>query len=380
MDTIKSSNLKRVLVTGGAGFIGSHLVDSLIKSGHKVRVFDNLEPQVHGPKRRKPEYLSEAAKFIRGDVRDEESLRKALEGVEVVVHLAARVGVAQSMYQIRDYVETNTLGTANLLDALIREPKQVEKLIVASSMSGYGEGSYECKDCGVVYARMRTESQLESKDYDMYCPNCGELVYPIPTGEDKPFQPESVYAISKKDQEELCMAVGKAYGIPTVALRYFNVYGPRQSLSNPYTGVCAIFSSRIKNNQPPLVYEDGLQTRDFTSVHDIVRATQLVLKNSDTDYQIFNVGTGKPTSVLEIAQVLIKLYGKDLEPEIVGKARKGDIRHCYADISKIKSFGFSPKIDLEQGMKELVEWGIGAESRDKSANATDELEKKQLLK
>jgi len=277
-------------------------------------------------------------------------------------------------------VETNTLGTANLLDILANEKHKIEKLVIASSMSIYGEGTYKCEDCGIVFPSLRTDEQLLQKDWEMKCPRCHRAVKPIPTSEDKPLHPTSIYAISKRDQEEMCLAIGKAYQIPTVALRYFNIYGPRQSLSNPYTGVCAIFSSRIKSNQPPLIYEDGLQTRDFINIKDIVQATLLVMEKSEADYQVFNVGTGKPTSVLDIARVLTQLYGKEIKPQIANKYRSGDIRHCYADILKIRKLGFIPQISLEKGLRELVEWSRHVESKDKFKVVERELRKKGLIK
>ncbi|MDI6810228.1 MAG: SDR family NAD(P)-dependent oxidoreductase [archaeon] len=372
--------MSKVLVTGGAGFIGSHLVDELVEMVNEVVVLDNLEPQVHT--RSKPEYLNGNATYIFGDVRDKETLRKALEGVEVLFHQAAAVGVGQSMYQIKKYVDVNTMATATLLDILVNEEHDVKKLIVASSMSIYGEGAYECEDCGIVYPELRTEEQLKRREWEMKCPNCGSILKPIPTSEDKPLHPTSIYAITKRDQEEMCLTVGRAYGIPTVALRYFNVYGPRQSLNNPYTGVCAIFSSRIKNNNPPLIFENGLQTRDFVSVHDIVEVNILAMKSSNANYEVFNVGTGKAVNILVVAQMLIRLYDKDkeLEPEITKKYRAGDIRHCFADISKIRNkMGYKPKVDFEEGMKELVEWGEREEAVDRFGEAHEELKVRGLV-
>ena len=371
--------MSKVLVTGGAGFIGSHLVDELVEIGNEVVVVDNLEVQVHT---KKPDYLNLKARYVFEDIRDTSVLTKAIEGVEVIFHEAAAVGVGQSMYQVEKYVGVNTMATAKLLDFLVNEEHEVKKLIVASSMSIYGEGAYECEDCGVVYPELRTEEQLKKREWEMKCPKCGKVVKPISTSEDKPLHPTSIYAITKRDQEEMCLNIGRAYGIPTVALRYFNVYGPRQSLNNPYTGVCAIFSSRIKNNNPPLIFEDGLQSRDFVSVHDIVEANILVMKSSNADYEVFNVGTGKTTNILEIAHALIKLYskGKELEPEITNKYRAGDIRHCFADISKIRNkIGYKPKVDFEEGMKELVEWGEKEEAVDKFEEAHEELKARRLV-
>ena len=368
----------KIIVTGGAGFIGSHIVDALVEE-HEVVVLDSVELQVHA--KGKPSYLNENVTYMFDDIRNKEKLKEALFDAEVVFHQAAAVGVGQSMYQIERYVDVNTMATAKLLDILVNEEHEVKKLIVASSMSIYGEGTYKCGDCGVVYPSLRTEEQLKKREWEMKCPQCGKVVKPVPTGEDKTLQPTSIYAITKRDQEEMCLQIGRAYGIPVVALRYFNVYGPRQSLSNPYTGVCAIFSSRIKNRNPPPIFEDGWQTRDFVSVHDIVQANLLAMKSLSANYDAFNVGTGKATSILEIAQTLIELYGKGkLKPEITSKYRAGDIRHCYADISKIKNkLGYSPKVDFEKGMKELVNWGEKQEAADKFEQAHEELLEKGLV-
>ncbi len=369
-----------ILVTGGAGFIGSHLVDRLVKEGHEVRVLDNLDEQVHGGKR--PQHLNPKAEYVFDDIRKEEVLKKAIEGAEAIFHQAAAVGVGQSMYKVKEYVDANTCGTARLLDMLVNTEHGVKKLVVASSMSIYGEGSYRCGGCGVVYPEMRSEQQLKSKQWEMLCPKCGKVVKPVPTSEEKPLHPTSIYAITKRDQEEMCLTVGSAYGIPTVALRYFNVYGPRQSLNNPYTGVCAIFSSRIKNNNPPLIFEDGNQRRDFINVADIVQSNLMALDNPNMNYGSFNVGSGKSVSVNEIAGTLLRLYGKDgsIEPKIANKFRAGDIRHCFADTSKIRKMGFEPKVDFESGMKELVGWGKTVDAEDKFTKAEDELEKKSLIK
>ena len=366
----------RILVTGGAGFIGSHLVDALVQKGHRVTVYDCFDPQVHGGK--KPSYLNPDAEYLRGDVRNHSALQKALGRSEVVFHEAAAVGVGQSMYQVEHYVDVNTQGTAVLLDLLVNGRTRVKRLIVASSMSIYGEGSYHCKTCGAVDPPLRGESQLKKRKWEMICPQCQGTLSPRPTPEEKRLAPTSIYAFSKRHQEEMCLLIGQAYQLPTVALRYFNVYGPRQSLSNPYTGVCAIFSSRVKNRRPPLIYEDGLQSRDFVHVSDIVQANLLVMRKKEADYGTFNVGTGCSTTILEIAETLNHLYGKELKPQIVGKYRRGDIRHCVADISKLKGIGFSPKVTLTEGLSELASWGKGVRAIDRSVRADRELLKRGL--
>ena len=368
--------MKKILVTGGAGFIGSHLVDKLVSGGMEVVVLDNFDPQVHQGK--KPKYLNKGARYIEGDVRDESALKKSLGGVDTVFHLAAKVGVAQSMYEIKDYVSANTYGTAFLWDHIINNKLEIKKFVVASSMSIYGEGAYECGKCGEVFPHLRSEEQLKARKWELFCPDCSSVLKPFATGENKKLLSTSVYAITKKDQEELSLNIGISYKIPTVALRFFNVYGTRQSLSNPYTGACAIFSSQIKNDKAPVIYEDGLQTRDFINVSDIVEACVLVMNNPKADYGYFNVGTGNVVTIRDVADTLIKLYGKDMALNITNHYRAGDIRHCYADIEKIKKIGFRPKVRLEEGMRELVEWGKQEEALDKTDLANRELEQRNL--
>jgi dTDP-L-rhamnose 4-epimerase len=369
-----------VLVTGGAGFIGSHLVDALVEQGHNVRVLDALVPQVHGEDAR-PSYLNSAAEFIQGDVCDRQLVNDALEGIDVVFHEAAEVGVGQSMYEIERYVRANDLGTAVLLEAILARRPQIKKLIVASSMSIYGEGAYTCESCGSVAPQLRPAEQLLDRRWEMECPNCGKQLSPAPTSEEKPLFPTSVYAVTKQDQEQFCLAVGRSYGIPSVALRYFNVYGTRQALSNPYTGVCAIFSARLLNGNRPMVFEDGEQTRDFVHVSDIVQANLLALESDRANYQAINVGTGRATSVRAVSRLLAQGLGLDLEPEIVAKYREGDIRHCVADISKARTLlGYEPKVLLERGIPELLSWVRAQAAKDQVASATAELESRQLVR
>ncbi len=366
----------KILVTGGAGFVGSHLVDRLVQKGHKVRVFDSLEEQVHQGK--KPDYLNPGAEYIIADVRNRDIFRKALIDCDIVFHQAAVVGVSQSMYKISHYIDSNTLGTANLLDILVNEKNKVKKLIVASSMSIYGEGLYNCNKCGDFIPDLRTEEQLAKGDWQMHCSKCNEIARPIPTREEKPLLPTSIYSFSKLHQEELSLLIGKTYRIPTVALRYFNIYGPRQALSNPYTGVCAIFSARIKNDNRPIIYEDGLQSRDFIHVNDIVDANILAMTNSKTDYRALNVGSGRPTTILDIAETLARLHNKDIKPDIVNKYRRGDIRYCFADASAIGALGFTTKVSFEQGMCDLVEWSKTVSAEDRIEIAAKELREKGL--
>lgn len=370
-----------VLVTGGAGFIGSYLVDALVGSGYGVRVFDSLEPQVHGTDRKAPNYLNPSADLVVGDVRDRAALKQALDGMDVVFHFAAAVGVGQSMYEIQRYVEANSLGGATLLDILANGGHSVKKLVVASSMSIYGEGKYECVGCGVAYPRLRSEEQLRQRRWEMLCPKCGGEMRPLPTDESKPLYPTSIYAVTKRDHEEMFLCFGHAYNVPTVALRFFNVYGPRQALSNPYTGVAAIFSSRLLNGQPPVIYEDGLQSRDFVHVEDVVGASLLAMERDEADYQVFNVGTGRPLSVLSVAGVLIDhLADGQVEPEIVGQYRKGDIRHCFADISKIRdALGFVSRVAFEDGVADLISWVKEQQVEDTFHRVDRELKDKDLI-
>ncbi len=346
---------KRILITGGVGFVGSHTADALVGGGHTVCVFDNLSPQVHTASM--PLYLSAGARFMRGDVRNLDQLRQAVQGAEVIFHLAAAVGVGQSMYQIATYTEVNNLGTANLLQAILDTRSHPEKIIVASSMSIYGEGRYLCRECGQTAPPPRSPDQLKKKQWETRCPGCGETLVPAPTGEEKPLQCTSIYALSKKDQEEMALLFGRTYGIPVVALRYFNIYGSRQSLSNPYTGAAAIFASRLLNGNAPLIFEDGGQMRDFVSVHDVVQANILAMEKSQADGKALNIGSGEPVTIREVAAKLGRALATQVSPEISGKYRAGDIRHCFADISSARRLlGYEPKTALKDGIAELVGW------------------------
>jgi dTDP-L-rhamnose 4-epimerase len=372
---------KKVLVTGGAGFIGSHMVDLLLERGYQVRVFDNLEPQVHGERDTPPEYLSSEAEFVRGNVLDRDAMYRALDGVDAVIHDAAMVGVGQSQYQVHRYTDVNTTGTALLLDILVNERHSVERLMVASSMSIYGEGQYRRPSDGALVApRMRPRAQLEQGEFEMLDPETGEELEAVPTPESKPLHCTSVYALSKKDQEEYCLVVGEAHGISTVACRFFNVYGPRQALSNPYTGAAAIFSSRVKNGNPPLIYEDGKQLRDFINVRDLVEAKLFLLENPEANLEAYNLCTGHARPIAEIAALLARLNGRpDLEPQITHQFRAGDIRHCYGDGSKLAKLGWRSRISLEDGLRELVEWTSAVEAEDRMEEAHKELAARGLV-
>jgi dTDP-L-rhamnose 4-epimerase len=364
--------MESILVTGGAGFIGSHLVDDLLEHGYDVRVLDSLVGQVHGEAER-PEYLHPDAELQVGDVRDPDAVRRALEGVDAVVHLAARVGVGQSMYELTEYAGANSYGTAVLLQALLDRP--VRKLLVASSMSIYGEGATR-----PAAAVERTRADLEARQFEPRGP-AGEALTPLPTPETKPPANSSVYALTKYDQERLCLVFGEAYGIPAVALRFFNVYGPRQALSNPYTGVLAIFASRLLNGRPPLVFEDGEQRRDFVNVADVTRACRLALEQDGADGRAVNVGSGRSVTVNEIARELAGVLGVEIEPEVTGKYRAGDIRHCFADITLARELlGYEPRVPLEAGMAELAAWLETQSADDRVDDATAELVSRGLAR
>ncbi len=363
---------EKILITGGAGFIGSHLADELLRHGYSVRALDCLVPQVHGPARQRPAYLHPDVDLQVGDVRDPAAVREALEGVGAVFHFAARVGVGQSMYQIADYCRTNTEGTAVLLEALAARP--VRRLVVASSMSIYGEGLYRAADGTPVPGVDRPLAQLQARDWELR-DGRGTILSPVPTPESKPPSLASVYALSKYDQERLSLIVGRAYRIPTVALRFFNVYGPRQALSNPYTGVLAIFASRLLAGQAPQIFEDGGQQRDFVHVADIARACRLALERESAVDQVLNIGSGQQRTVLQVAASLALALGRTrVEPEVTERYRAGDIRHCFADLSLARRvLGFKPQMDFATGLRDLAGWLEGQISVARVHGASAEL-------
>lgn len=362
-----------VLITGGAGFIGSHLADELLRHGYRVRVLDSLVPQVHGTGGGRPKYLDPEVELIKGDVRDGAAVQKALNGTEAVYHLAAMVGVGQSMYEIEQYTSVNNLGTAVLLEAMARARGE-RKLIVASSMSIYGEGRYR-DERGTFYDDVaRPVEQLQKGRWEP-CNHCSEALTPIATPEEKTPSLASVYALSKYDQERMALIVGNSYQIPVIALRFFNVYGTRQALSNPYTGVLAIFASRLMNGNSPRIYEDGLQQRDFVSVHDVVSACRLALQVEQQKAQLFNIGSGANISVLQVLERFCQVLNcNGVEPEITGSYRAGDIRHCFADIGTARSvLGYAPKVAFDQGLAELANWLDGEVAVDRVSEAHAEL-------
>jgi len=344
-------------------------------------VLDNLTAQVHGVNPDPARILPSKVDFIPGDIRDEKILRRALEGIEVVYHLAAQTGVGQSMYEIKEYISCNIGGTAQLLDLLVKAKKKVSRLIVASSRAVYGEGKYSCPNCAVVYPPVRYIEQMDRNDWEVHCPNCASELIPLPTDEDKPLRPGSIYAISKRDQEEVSICIGQAYRIPTTALRFFNVYGSGQSLSNPYTGIITIFASRIRSGKPPLVYEDGLESRDFVHVSDAVNACVLAMTSTSADYQVINVGHGTAISVLEMARIMIREMKADLEPQVIGKYRVGDIRHCCADLKRAKQcLGYQPQVSFTDGLREFLNWAQNMKLEDRLESATTELKRRGLYR
>lgn len=369
----------RILVTGGAGFIGSHSTDYLLERGHSVRVLDSLLSQVHGMDRQRPSYVNPQAELIVGRIEDRAIVAQALEGVDSVIHLASAVGVGQSMYQIVDYCTTNVLGTATLLQAIIDSKRCLTSLVMASSMSTYGEGRYRASDGRLLSPGVRPAAQLAVADWELKDSD-GKPLQPLATDEDKPLNPTSVYAINKRDQEEMCLRVGSAYGIPTTALRLFNVYGSRQALSNPYTGVAAIFCARLLNDRPPLIFEDGRQKRDFVHVKDVARAIVCAAEKPVAGEAI-NIGSGTAVSVIEIAEILAREMRKSIPPEITGMYRQGDVRHCFADISKARCLlAWEPSTTFHQGVPELIEWvQAQREVRDGLNSAWDELLQRGLV-
>jgi dTDP-L-rhamnose 4-epimerase len=369
--------MKQILITGGAGLIGSHLADHLLARGYRVRALDNLLEQVHGPSGERPAYLDPRVELVVGDVRDAATLRYALRDVDAVFHFAAAVGVGQSMYEVATYTSINNLGTAVLWEAIAKRP--VESLIVASSMSIYGEGLYRRADGTIVNGRERSLAQLKLHAWELRDDD-GAALEPLATTEEKQPSVSSVYALSKFDQERMCLMMGRAYGVRTVALRFFNVFGPRQALANPYTGVLAIFASRYLNGKPPLVFEDGEQRRDFVSVLDVVQACRLALEVPAAGDHVFNIGCGQSYTVREIAERLAQVLGReDIVPEITGRYRVGDIRHCFADIALARRIlGYRPQISLEDGLTDLAAWLEGQEPDDLVPQARAELAQRGL--
>jgi dTDP-L-rhamnose 4-epimerase len=358
---------ERILLTGGAGFIGSHLARHLLHQGHEVRALDRLDPEVHNGRERLA-YLDDEVELIAGDVRDPIAVAEALEDVDAVVHLAARDGAGQSMHEIAYYCSVNTVGTAVLLDALMAKP--VRRLVVASSMSVYGEGLYMRVNGETYEGCERSPEELERGQWEPLSPN-GNPLKPQPTPESKQPCLSSVYALNKYDQERMCLLFGSSYGVPTTALRFFNVYGPGQAPSNPHAGVLAVFGNRLLDGKAPMVFEDGGQRRDFVSVHDAARACTLALERDEAAGQAVNVGSGESVTVLEAAQRLAEATGRqNIRPKPTGEYRAGDVRHCFADISLARELlGYEPRVALDDGMAELAAWLEGGTVEDRVVSA-----------
>ncbi len=369
----------KVLVTRGAGFIGSYVCKQLLNDNHEVVILDNLDPQIHNYKGW-PDYLPQNIEKHHGDVRDREMLGSLLNDCDAVIHLAASVGVGQSMYEIERYCSVSVMGTAILLEELIKRKDKIKKLIVASSMSIYGEGLYQTKNGDDFFPKSRKLVQLSEKKWELFDDN-DDVLLPIATKEDKKLMPESIYAINKRDQEEMCLVIGKAYGIPTVAFRMFNVFGPFQALSNPYTGVAAIFSSKLLKDEQPMIFEDGNQRRDFIYAEDVARAYSMALTNSDADGLALNLGSGESITIKQIAKTIADLMGKKIDTIITENFREGDVRHCFADISLIKKIlKWEPKFTFEKGMENLIQWLLTHTIDKDVKSAFDELKNNGLLK
>ncbi len=371
----------RILVTGGAGFIGSYICKALLRDGHYVIVLDNLDPQIHGENAKWPSYMPEGTENYIGDVRDRELVRRLLGKSDAVIHLAAAVGVGQSMYKIEHYCSVSVMGTAILLEELIPVRENIKKLVVASSMSIYGEGLYVKVDGSIVMnPSTRSLAQMESGKWEL-CDEKGADMTPIPTPEEKPLRPESIYAVNKRDQEEMVLSFGKAYKIPSVAFRMFNVYGAYQALNNPYTGVAAIFSNKLLNDEQPMIFEDGMQRRDFVHVEDVANAYALAILKNGGDGLAMNLGSGTSISISEIALSLAEILGKKIYPQITNKFRDGDIRNCFSDISLVKKkLGWEPKWEFKDGVKTMTDWLIAEKENTRKIDAMEELRKKGLVK
>ncbi|SDE93818.1 dTDP-L-rhamnose 4-epimerase [Bacteroidales bacterium KHT7] len=378
--------MDRVLITGGAGFIGSNVALKLIAKGYEVTVLDSLSEQIHGvnPEETSPLYrnVKDKVNFIKGDVNSREDWMKALEGVSYVIHLAAETGTGQSMYEIKKYVDTNIGGTALLLDILTNTKHSVKRVVVAESRAIYGEGKYRCLKCGDVYPLERKDEDMQKGDFECKCPKCGGPVELVATTEDSAIHPSSVYGIAKQVQGQLVHLVCKSIGVESVSFRYQNVYGPGQSLSNPYTGILSIFSTRIKNGNGLNIFEDGKETRDFVYIDDIVDATILGMEVPEANGHVFNIGTGVATDVLTVAQTLCEKYGIQVPIVVSGNYRLGDIRHNYADITLARNIlGFEPKWDFSAGIGEFCKWVDGqAVQKDNYDASIAEMKAKGLYK
>lgn len=373
---------KKILITGGAGFIGSNLSLQLIEKGYEVTVLDNLSEQIHGTNSDLLKSIDGKVKFIKGDVRNKEDWETALQNQDIVVHLAAETGTGQSMYEVQKYVDVNINGTALFLDYLVNEPHQIKKVIIASSRAIYGEGKYKCEEHGFIYPNEREEKDMLKGEFEPKCPVCNKELMLLPTDENSKIHPSSVYGITKQNQEQMVLNVCKSIGIPAVAFRYQNVYGPGQSLKNPYTGILSIFSTQIRNGNNINIFEDGLESRDFVFIDDVVKATILGIEKEEANFEVFNVGFGKGTTVIEVAESLKRLYNSNIEIKVTGNFRLGDIRHNYADLSKIKEkLNFQPQYDFQKGAEIFTKWVNSQEVQtDNYEKSIEEMKAKGLYK
>lgn len=375
--------MKNILITGGAGFIGSRLCEKLFDQGNKITVLDNLSEQIHG---NGESFLFNKIKdkctFIKGDVRDKNDWAHAIKNQEIIIHLAAETGTGQSMYEVEKYTNVNVIGTSHMLEILANSNHNVKKIIVASSRSIYGEGKYNCKTHGVQYPSKRKEEDMKKGEFNPKCSMCNSSLNVLPTDEQSKIHPSSIYGINKQQQEQMIMLMGESLSIPSVSFRYQNVYGPGQSLSNPYTGILSIFSTRILNGNDLDIYEDGEETRDFVYIEDAVDATILGIEKEEANGNIFNVGSGVSTRVLDVANTLKRLYNSEINITVSGKFRLGDIRHNFADLSKSKDIlGFTPKYNFERGITEFVNWVKTQEvMEDKYEKSIQQLKNKGLIK
>lgn len=373
---------RKVLITGGAGFIGSNLALKLVAQGYEVTVLDNLSEQIHGTHSDLLNTIIDKVNFIQGDVRNREDWVKALKGQEVVVHLAAETGTGQSMYEVQKYVDVNINGTAIFLDFLVNEEHQIKKVVIASSRAIYGEGKYKCSEHGIIYPDERKEADLKKGEFEPKCSVCNRDLLLQATDEQSKIHPSSVYGITKQNQEQMVLNVCQSIGIPAVAFRYQNVYGPGQSLKNPYTGILSIFSTQIKNGNDINIFEDGKESRDFVFIDDVVKATVLGIQKKEADFEVFNVGSGKGTTVTEVAQTLKSLYQSPVNIKETGNFRLGDIRHNYADLSHIQNkLGFQPDVDFQTGVAAFAEWVNGQDiQEDRYLKSIEEMKAKGLFK
>ncbi len=371
---------KNILITGGSGFIGGHTSSALLEKGYSVRILDNLDPQIHGPDATLPEYMDKRVEFIRGDVRNPEDVERALQGMDAVYHFAALTGVGQSMYDLRNYTDVTVTGTACLLETIMKERQKpdpafdIQRFVLASSRATYGEGTARCPQHGILYPEIRDSRELREGRFDLHCPECGQVLEPVPTEEDRPLKPASVYAWTKQQQEHLCRYAADKFGLSTIILRYFNVYGPHQSLLNPYTGVVSIFFSRLRAGRPISIYEFNKPLRDMVYISDVVDANVRALEAKIEPGTPVNVGSGTAVTIREVADALARALGEAPTIELTGEYRVGDILQCVADLHRAERLlGYTPRVGLEEGMRHFVQWARNEPSVDRYQQTVDEM-------